>query len=62
LPLNNDGRCNISEAKSLKLRVCGKGLGQGVLENLDIGKSKIDDFVKSRKSLENVIPAKAGIQ
>jgi len=23
---------------------------------------KVDDFVKSRESLENVIPAKAGIQ
>jgi len=29
---------------------------------LESGQAKIDDFVKSRESLENVIPAKAGIQ
>jgi len=32
------------------------------LSEFDYSKIKIDDFVKSRESLENVIPAKAGIQ
>jgi len=45
-----------------RLLKCLTPVSSGEVNSLIDTSTNIDDFVKSRKSLENVIPAKAGIQ